>query len=126
MPLVSSGSFWAENNQQYLNVQDFESGNMLLGINIYAFDDDGTLQLYLHADHAEIMPDGTWALTGVRRTRLVASQFVTDQLPSLPWHSFITERQVKLLTLPPETMPPVALYGYIRHLEQLQSAGDPL
>jgi lipopolysaccharide export system permease protein len=119
VPLVSSGSFWAENNQQYLNVQDFESGNMLLGINIYAFDDDGTLQLYLHADHAEIMPDGTWALTGVRRTRLVASQFVTDQLPSLPWHSFITERQVKLLTLPPETMPPVALYGYIRHLEQL-------
>ena len=119
VPQVSSGGFWAENNRQFLNVRDFESGNALLGIEIYDFDDDGTLQTYLHADRAEIKPNGTWLLTGVQRTRIVASQFVTDQLPSMPWNTFITARQVQLLTLPPETMPPVALYGYIRHSEQL-------
>ena len=91
---------------------------MLLGIEIYAFDDDGALQTYIHADRADIEPDGTWLLTGVQRTRVVASQFVTDQLASMPWNSFISARQVQLLTLPPETMPPIALYEYIQQLKR--------
>ncbi len=119
VPLVSSGGFWAENNRQYLNVRDFGSGNMLLGIEIYDFDDDGTLQTYLHADRATIEPNGTWLLTGVQRTQVISSQFVTEQLPSTPWNSFISARQVQLLTLPPETMPPIALYEYIQQLKQL-------
>jgi lipopolysaccharide export system permease protein len=119
MPLISSGSFWAENNRQYLNVQDFEYGNVMLGIEIYAFDDDGALKSYTHADRADIEPDGTWLLTGVLRKRIIASQFVTDQPASMPWNSFISANQVKLLTLPPETMPPIALYEYIQQLKRL-------
>jgi lipopolysaccharide export system permease protein len=119
VPLVSSGGFWAENGQRYLNVQDFVSGSELRGINIYTFDDNGALLVYLHADRAEIEPDGTWLLTGVQRNRVVASQFVTDRLASMRWNSFITARQVQLLTLPPETMPPIALYAYIQQLKHL-------
>jgi lipopolysaccharide export system permease protein len=119
VPVLSNGSFWAENNRQYLNVQASASGNVLLGIEIYAFDDDGALRTYIHADRADIEPDGTWLLTGVQRTRIVASQLVTDQHASLPWKSFISGRQMQLLTLPPQTMPPLALYAYIQQLKQL-------
>ena len=119
VPQVTSGGFWAENNRQFLNVRDFESGNALFGIEIYDFDSDGALRTYIHADRANIEPDGTWLLTGVLRTQVVSSQLVTNPLPSLPWNSFISARQVQLLTLPPETMPPIALYEYTRQLRQL-------
>jgi lipopolysaccharide export system permease protein len=116
---LASGGFWAENNRQYLNVRDFEAGNVLLGIDIYAFDDDGALRANIRADRADIEPDGTWLLTGVQRTRVVASQLVTDQLASTSWNSFISARDVRWLTLPPETMPPIALYDYIQRLNGL-------
>jgi lipopolysaccharide export system permease protein len=119
VPLLSAGGFWAENNRQYLNVQDFGYGNTMEGIEIYSFGDDGTLHSYIHADRADIEPDGTWLLTGVLRKQIVSSQFITQTFASLGWNSFISGREVQLLTLPPETMPPVALYEYIQGLKQL-------
>lgn len=119
VPLAEGGGFWAEKNRQYLNVQTVASGSELLGVEIYVFDDDGALQTSLQAARADIEPDGTWLLTGVRRTRLVAAQFVADQPAAVPWHAFLSARQVRLLTLPPETMPPVALYEYIQQLGRL-------
>jgi lipopolysaccharide export system permease protein len=119
VPLISGGSFWAEHNQQYLNVQNFESGKVLLGVRIYAFDKNGALLAYIHADRADIEPDGTWLLVDVRRTRIVDEQFVTDHFAAMPWNSFISARQVQLLTLPPKTMPPIALYRYTQELKQL-------
>jgi lipopolysaccharide export system permease protein len=116
---LANGGFWAESNREYLNVQDFESGRALLGIEIYAFDDDGALRVNIHADRADIEPNGTWLLTGVLRTRVVASQLVSDRLASTHWNSFISNREVQLLTLPPETMPPIALYQYIQQLNTL-------
>ena len=124
VPQVTSGGFWAENNRQFLNVRDFEAGNALLGIKIYDFDHDGALRAYIHADRADIEPNGSWLLTGVQRTRVVSSQFVTDQLPSMSWNSFISARQVQLLTLPPETMPPIALYEYTQQLKQLHQQAN--
>ncbi len=119
VPLLSADGFWAENNRQYLNVQNFGYGNVMEGIEIYSFGDDGTLHSYIHADRADIEPDGTWLLTGVLRKQVVSSQFITQKFASLGWNSFISGREVQLLTLPPETMPPVALYEYIQGLKRL-------
>ncbi len=119
VPQLSSGGFWAEHDRQFLNVRNIEPGIGLRNIEIYDFGDDGALQTYIHADGAEIEPNGSWLLTGVQHTQIISSQFVTDQLPTLPWNSFVSARQVQLLTLPPETMPPIALYEYIRQFRQL-------
>jgi len=112
-PLRSAGGFWVEHDRQYLNVQDFGYGNVPENIDIYAFGDDGGLTSYIHAKRAEIQPDGTWLLAGVLKKTAGATQFTTTHLASLPWQSFISSHQMQLLMLPPETMPPVALYKYI-------------
>jgi len=114
----SEDSFWAQGGGQYLNVQQFEDGNVPRDIDIYAFDRDGNLASFIHADHADIRPDGNWLLTGVLRKRLGASEFHTERLSSLSWPSFISAKQTELLILPPASMPPVALYRYIRNLER--------
>ena len=116
--LRSDNSFWAHGADQYLNVQHFESGNVPRDIDIYAFSHDGELTDFIHADRADIRPDGNWQLIGVIRKRVEASRFQTEHLASLSWRSFITAKQTQLLLLPPESMPPVALFRYIQALRR--------
>ena len=115
---LGEDSFWAQGNGQYLSVQQFRYGNVPGDIDIYAFNTDGRLASFIHAQSADIRPDGTWLLRGVIRKRVQASQFQTERLASLVWHSFISASQTRLLILPPESMPPIALYRYVRALEQ--------
>jgi lipopolysaccharide export system permease protein len=110
-------SFWAQGDHEYLNVQRFDSADTATGIDIYNFGDDGALESYIHADSALINPDGIWQLAGVRRKHIVDSGFQTEHLDHFAWHSFMPPSQIQLLMLPPETMPPIALYHYVRELE---------
>jgi lipopolysaccharide export system permease protein len=111
-------SFWAQGDRQYLNVAQFERGTVPVGIDIYAFEPDGSLASILHAERAEVLPDGTWALAEVSRRTVEKSQFRVEHLPRLSWHSFIPPGQLQFLRLPPDSIPPVALYRQIRSLER--------
>ena len=114
----SDNSLWAEGNHQYLNVREFERGNVPVGIDIYSFADDGSLRSVIHAERAGIMPDGTWKLAGVTRRQVYGFDIRTDRLSSLSWHSFLPARQVRFLILPLESVPPVALFRYVHRLKQ--------
>jgi lipopolysaccharide export system permease protein len=111
----SSSSIWAHRDYQYLNVREFEYGNIPKDIDIYEFFPEGDMNTVIHADQADIQPDGTWLLTGVLKKSIHSSQFQTEHLDSLTWSVLIP---TDLLVLPPETMPPVALYRYVRDLKQ--------
>ncbi len=113
--LRSSDSFWAQRDQQFLNVQEFQYGNVPKDIDIYDFSPDGNLLSFIHAGSADVQPDGTWLLNDVVRKRINGGQFQTENLASLSWVSFIP---TQLLLLPPESMPPIALYRYVRDLKQ--------
>lgn len=112
----STDTYWGEGNRQYLNVQRFEHGNIPRNINIYAFSTDGRLTSAIRAKRADIRPDGTWLLIDVVRKRVHSSEFQTDYLGSLVWHSFLPHERVQQLLMSPDTMAPVELYLYIRDL----------
>jgi lipopolysaccharide export system permease protein len=132
----SGNSFWAQGDHQYLNVRQFADGNIPSDIYLYEFAASGELQTLIQADHAEIRPDGTWLLEGVSRkqfdrsaaeevprsaggaTRGRGERITTERLESLPWRPFLRPRQASLLILPPESMPPVELYQYVRDLHR--------
>ncbi len=114
----STDTFWSQGNRQYLNVQRFEHGNIPRNINIYAFSADGRLTSAIRAKRADIRSDGTWLLFDVVRKRVQSSQFQTDYLTSLIWHSFLPPKNVQQLLMPPDTMAPVELYLYIRDLSR--------
>ena len=122
LPLRTGNSFWAEGYDQgqhaYLNVRRFANENDPVDIYIYLFAGDGKLESFIHAERAELRADGTWLLSGVSRTRFSDAGSETDRLDSLSWHSFLPPQQVRFLILPPESMPPVQLYRYVRHLRQ--------
>ncbi len=118
VPFRSGNSFWAEDDHQFLNVRRFVDGNVPRDIDLYAFAAGGTLQTFIHADGAEVRPDGTWLLSGVVRKRFDPTGVETDRVASLPWQPFLRPRQVPLLILPPESMPPIELYGYVNALQR--------
>lgn len=111
-------SLWAQSDRQFLNVKQFGRDYIPIGIDIYAFATDGSLESLIHADRATIKPDGIWLLTGVSRKRAHSSQLETDHLASLPWRSFISPQQMRFLVLPLDSIPPIALYRHIFSVER--------
>jgi lipopolysaccharide export system permease protein len=117
-PTHEEQSFWATGNGQYLNIQRFGRKDVLHDVDIFSFDKDGNLTRYLHGDRADIEPNGSWLLTGVVQKQVEAAIFHTEDLTSLVWQPFITLSQLQLLRLPIDTMPPVELDRYLRHLKR--------
>jgi lipopolysaccharide export system permease protein len=118
LPGLSDGGFWAEKDGVFLNVQRFNGGDTLQGIALYRFNADGTLQSTIEASQARIAPDGGWALSAITRSQVQNGQIATDHPAQLNWVPFLSTQQLRLLAMPPQTMPPVALYAYVRQLKQ--------
>jgi lipopolysaccharide export system permease protein len=115
--IEDGNGFWAQNDREYLNVRWVDYGNIPRDIDIYAFTEHGELRSFIHADSARI-DDRTWLLSGVERTLLQSPQVQTEHLATLSWQSFLQSHQVQLLILPPDSMPPIELYRYIRDLKR--------
>ena len=118
VPFRGANGFWAQGNLQYLNVRRFEHGNVPRNIYIYTFAADGELKSLIQADSAEIRSDGNWLLLGVVIKRFTDTGSETERTQAFAWHSFLRPQQVPLLVLPPESMPPIALYQYVSDLER--------
>ena len=116
--IEDGNGFWAESDHQYLNVRWVDYGNVPRDIDIYAFAEDGALKSFIHADSATIESKVSWLLKGVVRTRLQTPDVETEHLPSLHWDTFLRPHQVQLLILPPDSMPPLELYRYVRQMKR--------
>jgi lipopolysaccharide export system permease protein len=119
LPGLSGGGFWIAKDGTFLNVRSFSGGNTLHGIGLYSFNPDGTLRRYLQAESAQIEPDGRWTLNDVMRKQVQNGHVLTDHRPSLDWSPFLSNSQLQLLAMPVQTMPPVALYAFVRQLKRL-------
>ncbi|HTQ70582.1 MAG TPA: LPS export ABC transporter permease LptG [Acidocella sp.] len=117
LPGLSNGGFWAQKSGVFLNVQSFAGGNELHGVEIFTFGPEGTLHSLVQAENAAPQPDGSWVLSGVVRDSITNGQTETDEPATLSWKPFLSTRQLQLLAIPPETMPPLALYAYVRQLK---------
>jgi lipopolysaccharide export system permease protein len=115
-----SNSFWAAGDHQFLNVRRFAEVNVPGDIYLYEFSAAGDVRDVIHADRAQVRPDGTWLFESVSRKRFSDTQIDTERLETLVWHSFLRPAQVSLLTLPADSMRPLDLYRYVRDLESRQ------
>ena len=115
--IENGNGFWAQGNGQYLNVRWVDVKNEPRDVDIYAFNDDGELKSFIHADKARVSSGEAWQLRDVVRTQLVDGEAHTERMAGLSWPSFLKPQQVQLLILPPDSMPPVELFRYIHALK---------
>lgn len=117
LPGLSNGGFWTQKDGVFLNVERYTGDRIIRGISIFTFGQQGVLQTLVQADSATPRPDGIWQLKDVTRYTVTDHQIMSASLPTLTWKPFLTTRQLALLSLPPQTMPPLALYRYVRQLK---------
>ena len=117
---ADSGGLWAQSHDTYLHVQDFDAANMPTGVELYTFAPDGTMISFIQASAADVEPDGSWQLKKPARWEIKSDVLHVDYPVFLSWKPFITTRQLRLLTLAPQNMPPVALLRHILFLRRSQ------
>jgi lipopolysaccharide export system permease protein len=114
-----TSSLWAASDRTYINVARFDPGNRPVGIDIYSFKVDGTLAEIIEAESGAAGRNGTWLLYNVSRKRVVQWRFETVHLAQMPWKSFISPKQMRILGLPLDSIPPIALADHVRKLKKM-------
>jgi lipopolysaccharide export system permease protein len=109
--------FWAEKDRNFLYVQRIRRG-FPENIDIYRFAPDGTLVSAIHADSAQVEAGGNWLLRNVTEETVQQSQFSVRHFAQRAWPAFVQPAEIRLLTLPPDAVPPFALFNYIGVLDQ--------
>lgn len=118
LPGLTNGGFWTQKNNVFLNVQSYTGNNLIDGVSIFTFTPQGALTSLIQAESASPQSDGLWKLSHVTRYVVSSDQTTMSILNELDWKPFLTTRQLSLLSLPPQTMPPLALYHYVRQLKR--------
>ena len=117
--LPAANSLWAASDRTYLNVARFGPSDRPLGIDIYSFKPNGTLAEIIHADTGATGRDGMWLLSGVTRKHVEQGRLDTETLAQLRWKSFISPKQMRFLSLPLDSIPPIALAAHLRKLKKM-------
>jgi lipopolysaccharide export system permease protein len=116
--IENGNGFWAQDNGQYLNVRWVDLKDQPRDLDIYDFGSGGELTGFIHAEKAKVAAGDAWQLRDVTRTVLVDGEAHSERMAQLNWPSFLSPKQVQLLILPPDSMPPVELFRYIHALKQ--------
>jgi lipopolysaccharide export system permease protein len=109
-------SVWARDGLRFLHVRRVGEADVLHGVEIYEFDADRRLRLFLKAERAEIGAGPRWQLTDVVEKEFQAAGIATRRLPSRSWDSFMTREQIGLLALPPSSLSSSDLHRYAQLL----------
>ncbi|MCK4605007.1 MAG: LPS export ABC transporter permease LptG [Deltaproteobacteria bacterium] len=110
--------FWASDGLRFIHVHDILQGEGPIDIDIYEFDAQGRMKIFMHARKAEIRGNKQWLLKDVDQKIIKEVDITTQQFDGLTWNSFLTSKQVSVLALPPDTLSPSDLYQYVRTLRE--------
>ena len=111
--MLSEQGFWARDARRFLRVRHVTAADVLGGVEVFEFDDEGRLRVFLHARRADLVDTRRWLLTDVLEKQFAPEGVTTRRLPALAWESFLGREQVDLLVLPAPSLSLSDLYRYV-------------
>jgi lipopolysaccharide export system permease protein len=109
---------WFREGTRFVRIQKVMYGEIPQGIDIFEFDKEGNLKVYLHAQEAEVENPQIWTLKNIKRNMISGLDFTEEYVSRLDWESPLKQEEMKLLTLPTAFLAPSDLYQYIGVLQQ--------
>lgn len=108
---------WVRSQSEFMNVGQFEPGQLPGEIAIYEFDNSGRLKNQIRAERAVPAPDA-WMLEDVviKRVDIDGPERIS-RYQRYFWPSFLTERQLELFRQPPASLPLTDLWTYVESLK---------
>ena len=110
-------SIWTRTGNAVVHVDHVMFGRSLRNVEIYELDQRGKLVRLIEAGSADAISAAVWLLRDVRDTELSAESVREQRLDTLRWQNMLSSEQVSLLLMPIDTMSPIDLLRYIRHME---------
>ncbi|HID44239.1 MAG TPA: LptF/LptG family permease, partial [Chromatiaceae bacterium] len=114
--LHTEHGLWSHKGLRFINVRNILHGRIPTDIDIYEFDDDGNLHVYIHAGEADISAPTQWRLSRVDMKIIGRHEITNRHLPTLSWASFLSEREIHALEFPSDSLAPSMLNHYIDYL----------
>ena len=113
-----SSEFWTRNKGQFIRIGLVRADRSLAAVEIYQFDEQGSLVTMLQTPTAELLQDNTWLLHKVRTTQLNNAHSQTEFRDTLLWDALLSEEQTRTLITPASSLAPADLWQLIQRLEE--------
>jgi len=115
--LIETHGFWIHQDDRFINVRNIEQGRTPADIHIFEFDPEKyRLNSYLHANRAETVNRKQWLYQELILKDFQENTVETRHAAELARESSLTEKQLKVLEVPINSLPPSGLYQYLKYL----------
>lgn len=118
----SGNALWARRDNTFVTVKSIDDNNQPIGIEIFHYQPDLSLDYYIYAEKASTAPNGIWLLHNVKQKSWQNKKETFQTRDSLPWQSLFSVTSLKELTLPAGSFSISQLDHYI---DYLQDSGQP-
>ncbi len=122
--LIGQG-IWTRRKDTYIHASRIIGRGLAADLDIFEFTPEGRLKTFSHAKRAVIRKNGQWMLSDITRKVIKDREITTTEYSRLELDKFLTARQVRVLQLPPYSLPTRDLIRYIRALRQGGQDPDP-
>ncbi|THF61517.1 LPS export ABC transporter permease LptG [Pseudothauera nasutitermitis] len=110
---------WVKDGPRIVNVRTLRADRSMERVRIFEFDAENQMASASEAaSGAYDRQEGVWRLRDVVSTRFTDEATTVERQEELVWRSELTPEVLSVLMISPERMSVVALYAYIRHLQE--------
>lgn len=113
----SDNALWARRNNEFVTIKTLDKYNRPIGIEIFKYHQDLTLEFYIYAKTAAIFENGIWTLYGVNEKTWSEGKESTQFHDSMPWQSIFSHTSLKELMMPSDSFSIEQLSNYISYLQ---------
>jgi len=115
--LIKKHGTWVHQGNRFINIRNKHEGHTLADIHIFEFDPEKQrLKFYLHADQAEMKSRQQWLYKNMIMKNFQEKDVVTRHEAERTRESYLTDKQLRVMEQPINSMSPTGLYQYLKYL----------
>lgn len=123
--MIEKQGSWVRQGNRFINVRSIHEGRTLADIHIFEFDPEKQqIEFYLHAERAAIKDRKQWFYKDVTLKDFTGKYAATRHEAELVQKSYLSEKQLQILELPINSLPPSGLYQYLKYLRTSEQATE--
>jgi len=123
--LIEKHGTWIYQGNRFINIRNKHEGRTLADIHIFEFDPEKQqLEFYLHADQAEMKNRQQWLYSNLTVKNYQEKDVVTRHEAERVQESYLTEKQLRVMEQPINSLSPTGLYQYIKYLRASEQATE--
>ena len=123
--LIEEHGVWIHKDDRFINVRNIYQGHTPTNIHIFEFEPgEHRLRHYLHADRAETDDRKQWLYKDLILKDYTGKTVETRYEKEHVRESYLTDKQLQVLEVPINSLPPSGLYHYLKYLRDSGQATE--